>query len=1795
MDGITKESLSTRLGVAPDQLDNLLVARTGRTFDTLRNEYQSQKTGFIGDVKNKLKEGAYQALAAGQVFLGDVEGAAASTKKGMDVPKDPLLEQRIQGLSDDASALQTFKNVIKDPAAAAALLAQSTPGSLGSAAVAIPAGGVASAAVKGAAKPLAARLAGAATFGAGSYIQEYGNTVLSLLSEAGIDPTNATQMSAVLDDPDLGPKIRDVAQARGVPIGAFDAISYGLVGKGLGKGSLLGETAQQSAAGAMGEAGAQLASEGAITNQGDIAIEGILEAGSAIPQAVLQPVAERIFTGESTPSFGTRKDDGMPDAVIEEVPDSQETPSSPEAKANISGDERLINKANQPIPETISIPRPLLRGTPKQMTNRLMALPKDQLMENARKAGIPEQEISGSTKKVIADKLLAKYNIKGTSPTVQTASAPKATPAPKVERTSLSSNALRAAEVRAENQYVNKNKRVSGPITAKIDTPVQLPTTLLNDMAGAKGEEAFRDTGPKLKRIEKEVAKRGSFDISNKPIEVGINHRGEPYIVDGNHRVAYANKNGIPTLPTEVVYHAGGENKTYASLRPEALIGDKQNKSALPEQMANLDPNTRAALVETAKGEGRAAEGARAWLGMLDDNKEKVSKTSKALKTPVTPVAAEEVSASIEGLKNTTSKPSYRAAFNSVVNSIDKNVFQGADRSESDAVAEEMRSLLGESEGFDPTASKASRKKILSDIIQKDMDGKIDLSSYPRLKSYSDKVKAAVGEVTVESPRDPNAAAQEDIVTNITENQELGVFQYLDKLRDSYGQVLTTFVGDNPNYDITAEDYKKAANTSMLNRFFRSMDVFKSMPQVARELPFFAPMYQLYRQREAMKHTTSQYFLRNMQMMVSQYGNKRFTRGLEILDAMSRPGQKNGIQRVLPDKDGRITFRDFDGKLKKADKETSDIVLLMSEQFKQNLALQQQVLITQLQGYGIDPTTATRKDIADTLQKFENVGDTSAAEAIKTALEELDVREKLVRSDKAYFPHQRSEGPYGIALYAKDEDGKPKLSAFYSVMAKSNGEIDPENLKQVRQRIRDEAAMFGMDWTDRNGNGYEMAEPFYKTYDNMRSVLTKNANNPNLSYEVLSSLLTTKGIDPNIINQLFDDLKLKNNTAKMFTNLRQREGYFGYDNADRASSVVNYFMTQTSLLSSFYHNPMINRGFAKSQEVLARLPNTDKTRNLLSKYNDYMVNPAEDWASLRSASFWYFLALNPSTALLQFFSTYTNTLPWLSQYVGPVEFAKLNVKAVSNLFGIVRKIDTNSLLMNPKSVNEFAERAGIPVEDAKVLVSLKARGALDAGYAVEAVGDVELSRLGATPRNRRRTPGAVRRLEDLASNMITVPENMARINTAALVLEAIRDPNSFKEAGNKLYRGDRLFKAMVDGEYGGVITKEAIVRHAIDENHAVFGKAGRAHFMRGLFGTVMFPFLTYPIQIMEQIGRLLTSRGPRGVAAAGMMAIVYPALFGGLQSVSGYETWDWMTKWFNKLAKQKDTSLEIEVTTALKNLGVDENAARMIMSGPAFASLGIEASNRISNQFWFQPWVDFLMNPSDKFAQSGAADVFGGATALLNGWGQARELIAEGEGSVESLIKSMAPITIRNIAKSIDVYNYDYTTARGDRLLPKDPNASIYVKEDISNEAEALKQMLGFRSQLIAQASRDRYGKNMLDTAYDKQFSNYSSLLAKTKADIIRAKQSRDFEAVKDLSVKYADAMRELLAWNASLPEQERKTPKELLTRLKGLRERVMQDLDPLREKMGTGSRRVAAEDSATLANPLLVPYVRDR
>jgi hypothetical protein len=139
-----------------------------------------------------------------------------------------------------------------------------------------------------------------------SYANEYGSTIVQALTEKGYDLTDKNSVEKGLKDKSVMDSAKEKANTRGLTVGAFDAITAGLAGKGaklavnIARGSaakvgkeltkagvkrIAGATALgiESTMGSVGEAMGQLATEGKITDYDAVALEGIAEIGNAGP------------------------------------------------------------------------------------------------------------------------------------------------------------------------------------------------------------------------------------------------------------------------------------------------------------------------------------------------------------------------------------------------------------------------------------------------------------------------------------------------------------------------------------------------------------------------------------------------------------------------------------------------------------------------------------------------------------------------------------------------------------------------------------------------------------------------------------------------------------------------------------------------------------------------------------------------------------------------------------------------------------------------------------------------------------------------------------------------------------------------------------------------------------------------------------------------------------------------------------------------------------------------------------------------------------------------------------------------------------------------------------------------------------------------------------------------------------------------------------------------------------------------------------------------------------------------
>ncbi len=157
--------------------------------------------------------------------------------------------------------------------------------------------------------------------------------------------------------------------------------------------------------------------------------------------------------------------------------------------------------------------------------------------------------------------------------------APRARQKPIVRTDNPGGEWLASQRRRAEES----RRPVSGAITGYLKRPIELDPQKLAVIPGASGERRVPGD-PQYDALRPLVEAEGLYKDS--PILVGINHRGEPYIVEGNTRAAVARDLGIDRIPAEVRYFAGGEG-VEGPMMPELL------EKYMPPSELSLDPNFR--------------------------------------------------------------------------------------------------------------------------------------------------------------------------------------------------------------------------------------------------------------------------------------------------------------------------------------------------------------------------------------------------------------------------------------------------------------------------------------------------------------------------------------------------------------------------------------------------------------------------------------------------------------------------------------------------------------------------------------------------------------------------------------------------------------------------------------------------------------------------------------------------------------------------------------------------------------------------------------------------------------------------------------------------------------------------------------------------------------------------------------------------------------------------------------------------------------------------------------------------
>ncbi len=161
--------------------------------------------------------------------------------------------------------------------------------------------------------------------------------------------------------------------------------------------------------------------------------------------------------------------------------------------------------------------------------------------------------------------------------------APRPRQKPVIRRDNPGGEWLKHERRRADERVHSGDTKVSGAVTGYLKKPIELDPSKLEVIPGAMNERRVPGEA-QYDRLRPLIEAEGFRQDS--PILVGINHLGDPYIIEGNTRAAVARDLGIDRIPAEVRYFAGGEDV-------EGLMMPNRLEEFMPPSELALDPNFR--------------------------------------------------------------------------------------------------------------------------------------------------------------------------------------------------------------------------------------------------------------------------------------------------------------------------------------------------------------------------------------------------------------------------------------------------------------------------------------------------------------------------------------------------------------------------------------------------------------------------------------------------------------------------------------------------------------------------------------------------------------------------------------------------------------------------------------------------------------------------------------------------------------------------------------------------------------------------------------------------------------------------------------------------------------------------------------------------------------------------------------------------------------------------------------------------------------------------------------------------
>lgn len=753
------------------------------------------------------------------------------------------------------------------------------------------------------------------------------------------------------------------------------------------------------------------------------------------------------------------------------------------------------------------------------------------------------------------------------------------------------------------------------------------------------------------------------------------------------------------------------------------------------------------------------------------------------------------------------------------------------------------------------------------------------------------------------------------------------------------------------------------------------------------------------------------------------------------------------------------------------------------------------------------------------LQKRDKERWLSPVEDALTNLQDIDARRNV-----DYTPHMRF-GPYGISVYAKEDvEAHPDLPGKFRPIKDRKAAYfgTVERAKILEKRIGGDGSLLqhkahlaeikklGFDSDKYVVFGKD--KPFFLTQNAIGNQLNSRA----VTLDLLYGLMQDKNMEA--YSSMMDHIKNATALKGFAKHFSERDNVPGYSKDwDRATpkyltSAANYIGRRAAAPDLATYRTTVQTS----------MPDLTMRTDLL-KYMDYMEGPAEDYLAFKEMNYIWALGMNPMSAALQAMTLPTSTHMSMNTYSpSPIKNAGYIAKWFGKALALSKqqRLDKDSGMLT----NDFASRKSVdaliankffdkdPVKNKEFgdfMHKMATEGRLEGFYK----NDMTTKAARGHDTFGDKSYHARRKISNIAGIGLGFMETSTRIATVMAHYDMIRSEKGVMDRANRVLQNDKVFQSLLrDTRF---TPEQHLALFGMDEAHAVFSKAARGTFQRGIAGVLM-PFSQYPVQVTEHMIRQL-GRGPEAKMALAMNLGTLMILSGAL-GLPGANIMKDAAEFAYKQVSGHNVDLEEIVRERLSEAGVSPAMSVMLTQGFSRPVLGIDIGKRIGFGDAI-PTADLLLSLFGIRGNS-VLDSMGVQGSVIKNAGLAWNDYNNGASATEIAAK----ITPSAISNMLQGYNYGHTgvkTAKGDMLIPPDQVST----------ATRFAKALGVTPGTVSDARENMYFTKMKENEWTDFIGHNTKLLSSLRTERIIATKNRDESGAKAALAKEQEVISSLRQW----------------------------------------------------------------